>query len=73
MSMDELERRRAELPDEALLTVEEVARWLRVTEESVRRWARAGELEGSLISTRSGWRFTREAVEEFLRSRSNKA
>ncbi len=44
------------------LTVAEVAEQLSVTEETVRRWLRNGQLEGTLLSRKAGWRIRPEAV-----------
>jgi excisionase family DNA binding protein len=54
---------------ERWLIVEEVARRLDVTEETVRRLLRRGELPGMQISKRSGWRVRAEDVDVFIRSR----
>jgi excisionase family DNA binding protein len=51
---------------EKLLTVREVAEYLDVTEETVRRWLRTGRLDGVLLSRKSGWRIRPEAVERML-------
>jgi excisionase family DNA binding protein len=51
------------------LTVEGVAQRLDVTEETVRRLLRRGELPGMQISKRSGWRVRAEDVDAFIRSR----
>ncbi|HEU5441497.1 MAG TPA: helix-turn-helix domain-containing protein [Ktedonobacterales bacterium] len=51
------------------LTVPDVARRLDVTEETVRRLLRRGELPGMQISKRSGWRVRAEDVDAFIRSR----
>jgi len=51
------------------LTVDDVARRLDVTEETVRRLLRRGELPGMQISRRSGWRVRAEDVDAFIRSR----
>lgn len=51
------------------LTVADVARRLDVTEETVRRLLRRGELPGMRISRRSGWRVRAEDVDAFIRSR----
>ena len=48
------------------LTVPEVAEQLDVTEETVRRWLRAGQLEGTLLSRKAGWRIRPEAVDQML-------
>ncbi len=55
------------------MTVEQVAEQLQVSGWTVRRWLRDGELEGSYLSDRAGWRVSREAVERFLQARSNRS
>jgi len=50
------------------LTVEDVAKRLDVTEETVRRLLRRGDLPGMQISKRSGWRMRAEDVDAFIRS-----
>lgn len=54
---------------ERWLTVQEVAERLDVTQETVRRLLRRGELPGMRISKRSGWRVRPDDVEAFIRSR----
>ncbi len=54
------------------LTVEQVAERLQVSAWTVRRWLREGDLEGSHLSDRAGWRVPEGAVERFLRARSNR-
>ena len=53
--------------DDQVLTVPEVARRLRVTPETVRRWLRTGELRGVRFSDRGGWRVLSSEVERKLR------
>ncbi len=48
------------------LTVTEVAEYLGVTEETVRRWLRAGSLEGTLLSRKAGWRIRPEAIDRMF-------
>ena len=48
------------------LTVDEVARRLKVHPESVRRWLKAGRLRGHLISRRAGWRIRAGEVDRFV-------
>jgi excisionase family DNA binding protein len=53
--------------NERVLTVREAAERLRVTEESVRRWLRAGRLRGVMIGgQRSGYRIPESEVERLL-------
>jgi excisionase family DNA binding protein len=49
-----------------LLTVPEVAEQLTVTEETVRRWLRSGQLAGVLLSRRAGWRIRQDSVDRLL-------
>jgi excisionase family DNA binding protein len=49
-----------------LLTVAEVAEQLDVTEETIRRWLRAGKLEGVLLSRKAGWRVRQESIDSML-------
>jgi len=49
------------------VTVEEVARQLRVHPQSVRRWLRSGVLVGASVG--NAWRIRPEAVESFLAGR----
>jgi excisionase family DNA binding protein len=55
------------------LTVEQVAERLQVSAWTVRRWLRDGDLEGSHLSDRAGWRVPEGAIERFLQARSNRA
>lgn len=52
-----------------MLTVHEVAERLRVKEETVRRWLRAGELHGVYLSDAAGWRIPAEDLRAFLDAR----
>ena len=54
------------------LTVEQVAEQLQVSAWTVRRWLREGELEGSNLGDRAGWRIPSGAIERFLEARSNR-
>jgi len=53
--------------DEELLTVEEVAKQLRVNPETVRVWIRNREL--AALDLGRGYRISREDLEEFKRQR----
>ena len=56
--------------DDRLLTVEEVAQRLRLSEEVVRRKLRSGELRGvRLGERRAGWRITEGDLRRFLEAR----
>lgn len=55
--------------EDGLLTIPEVARRLRISEWTVRRWLREGRLKGFRIGgTRAGWRVREEDLEAFLES-----
>jgi len=51
--------------DEELLTTLEVSRMLRVQPGSVSRWAKQGKIKAVKVGT--DWRFTRAAVEQFIK------
>lgn len=48
------------------MTVDEVADRLGVHPHTVRRWLRAGQLQGTKLSSRAGYRIPREEVERVL-------
>ena len=50
-----------------IMTIEEVAAYLRVSERTVYDWAQKGELPGGKLGTT--WRFKREDVEHWVNSR----
>jgi excisionase family DNA binding protein len=52
---------------EELLTVKEVAERLRLSEETIRRWARKGQLRAVRMgATRGGWRVYASDVADLL-------
>lgn len=53
-----------------IMTIEEVAEYLRVSERTVYDWAQKGELPGGKLGTT--WRFKRDDVEEWVNSRLSK-
>jgi excisionase family DNA binding protein len=55
------------MSEDRLLTVQEVAKRLRLNPETVRRWLRSGKLNGQVWSDRAGWRITEAEVMRFLR------
>lgn len=55
------------------LTVDQVAERMQVSAWTVRKWLRDGELEGSYLSDRAGWRIREGAITDFLDARSNRA
>lgn len=52
-----------------LLTVPEVADYLRVDPETVRRWLREGRIKGVHLSRAAGWRVRRSDLDAFVASR----
>ena len=58
------------MTDEELWTVEQVAAYLKLNPETIRRWVRRGELEAiSLGSDRAGFRIRQSEVERIVRRR----
>ena len=53
------------------LTTNEVAALLKVNPETVKRWLRGGEMTGSLLSDRAGWRIAKDEIQRFMAARSN--
>ena len=49
------------------LTVPEVAEIVGVHEQTVRRWLREGQIEGTLITRQTGYRVRREEVDRLMR------
>lgn len=55
------------MAEEELLTVEEAARRLRLSQETIRRWLREKRIRGIRLATaRAGWRIPAAAVDEML-------
>jgi excisionase family DNA binding protein len=52
--------------DERVLTVNQVAERLQVNVQTVRRWLRNGELIGTPIGGRTGWRVAEPEIQAFL-------
>jgi PTS system nitrogen regulatory IIA component len=53
--------------DEEILTIEEVAKYLRVSERTVYDWAQKGEIPSGKIGT--VWRFRKSEIEKWVNSR----
>lgn len=54
-----------------MLTVDEIAAWLRFHPETIRRLLRKGEFPNAvLLSRRAGWRIPRSDVQSYLRRNS---
>jgi excisionase family DNA binding protein len=57
-------------PPPTVYRTAEVAYYLQVSDATVRRWLREGQLRGVYLgATKSGWRIPRPALEEFLAAR----
>jgi excisionase family DNA binding protein len=65
--------REMEQPEDRLLTVAEVAAYLRVDPESVRRWLREGKLLGINLGRRPGWRIRVTDLHTFVTERHSHA
>jgi len=52
--------------NDELLTVTQVAERLKVNPETVRRWLRAGQLRGTLLGDRAGWRIPESELTRLL-------
>ena len=52
------------MPDHEIMTLEEVARYLRVSDRTVYDWASKGDIPGGKIGT--SWRFKRTDIEQWL-------
>jgi nitrogen PTS system EIIA component len=53
------------------LTTNEAASYLRVHPETLRNWARKGELPAAKLGNRGGFRFRREDLDSFLEKRAH--
>jgi excisionase family DNA binding protein len=61
------------MPEEAWLTVNDIATRLRVSQHTVRRWLRQGELVGVKLGDRTGYRVRDEELTRFLARRTSVA
>jgi len=52
--------------NEAIMTCDEVADYLRVHIGSVRRWSRSGKLTAFKVGERGDWRYRQQDVRAFL-------
>jgi excisionase family DNA binding protein len=59
--------------EEKWLTVGEIATTLRVNEQTVRRWLRAGELRGVNFGGKVGYRIRAHDYQAFIEGREGKA
>ena len=56
-----------------VLTVAQVAERLKVNPETVRRWLRSGQMRGTLLGDRAGYRVRETEVDAFLERGQGKA
>jgi excisionase family DNA binding protein len=61
-----------QMQDHEVLTVEQIADYLQVHPETVRRWLRDGSLKGMNFSGKSGWRVRRSELERFMQAVEDK-
>jgi excisionase family DNA binding protein len=54
------------MADDELLTVPEIAAWLKLHPETVRSWLRRGKLHGMRVSDSMGWRVPASEVDRFI-------
>jgi PTS system nitrogen regulatory IIA component len=54
------------MEESTLLTTTEAARYLRVHPETLRNWARRGQIPAAKFGNRGGYRFTREVLDDFV-------
>jgi len=52
-------------------TVAEIGELLQVHEQSVRRWLRSGEMKGTLLGRKGGYRVAGADLKSFMDERSN--
>ena len=72
MRQHEAERGPVTLPDRDLLTVEQVADYLQMHPETIRKGLRAGELPGVNFGGVAGWRIRREDLVAFIDKRRDR-
>ena len=54
------------MEQQEFVTVEDAAQRIGVHEQTVRRWLRSGQMEGTLITRQAGYRIRRDEVERVL-------
>ena len=60
------------MEDDQMLTVQDIARRMRVTPFTVRRWLREKRLRGILTGRRAGYRIPLAEYERFVREELNR-
>ena len=61
------------MPNEALYTVEDIARIFSVHPETVRNWIKSGELGGLKLGGAAGYRISESDLQAFLKKRRDAA
>lgn len=59
--------------EDTWLTVEDIAKRMKVTDQTVRRWLKSGELVGTNFGGRTGYRIREADANAFLERRVGKA
>tara|TARA_B100000614_G_C14438363_1_gene449158 strand:+ start:723 stop:920 length:198 start_codon:yes stop_codon:yes gene_type:complete len=57
------------MPESEIMTIREVAAYLRLAEKSVYRYAAEGKIPGVKIG--GAWRFRRDEIEEYTKTKRN--
>ncbi len=57
------------MADDKWLTVAQIAEYLQIDNETVRRWLRSGELPGLLIGRKGGYRVQESDLRAFLQQK----
>lgn len=61
------------MADERWFTTRDIADLLKVSDQTVWRWLKSGEMRGINLSGKSGWRVRESEVNAFIEAREGKA
>jgi len=59
------------MANDTLYTVEDIARFLSVHPETVRKWIKSGEMRAIKLGGPAGYRISQSALDQFLRERAD--
>jgi len=59
------------MANDRLYTVEEIASFLNVHPETVRKWIKSGEIKAIRLGGPAGYRVTQTALDQFLKERQD--